>query len=256
MWTRREVVAGGALIVAFSQGQRCCLAANSRAPHSAGCHLADADIDAIYPAGTETRSYIRGDESVIYKSGDSTFDFALAQTLAKLSGMFGVLPGFGYYDDTGSENAYATPRTRINNVNGTVLMGINFLRQLRRLREAPEVAVAGVCAHEYGHILQFKFGLAKKVDAGQPTVKRSELQADYFAGYFAGVRKLERPAYPAAVVALTQYNTGTTDFTRRDFHGTPEERGAAVVRGFEASFRDKKSLNDAIQESTTYVMRL
>jgi hypothetical protein len=256
MWTRREIVAGGALTLLFTGMHNCGCAATLRAPYSAGCHLADADLNAIYPSGTDTRSFITGNEPMIPKSGDADFDFALAQTLAKLSDAFGVLPGFAYYDDYDSENAYATPRSRINRADGTVLMGINFLRRLRRGREYPEVSVAAVCSHEFGHILQYRYGLIQQVDAGQPNVKRSELQADYFAGFFAGLRKLERPSYPAAVVAMTQFSYGRADYGNKDHHGTAEERGAAVVRGFEASFRENKSPKDAIEESTAYVLRL
>jgi predicted metalloprotease len=135
-------------------------------------------------------------------------------------------------------------------------MGVNLLRTLRRGAESPEVGVAAVCSHEFGHILQFKYGLIERVNAGQTTVKRSELQADYFAGYFAGLRKKERPTYPAAVVAVTLFSVGDTAFTEPGHHGTPAERGAAVVKGFEASFRSNKSLSEAIQESTSYVMTI
>jgi hypothetical protein len=255
MWTRRQVAVGGALTLLFTGRSNCC-SANSRAPHSVGCLLADADFDRIYPPNTATVLYIKGDEPIIYKSGDRDFDFALAQTLAKLSDKFEVLPGFAYYDDTGSQNAYATDKVRLTGAAGTVLMGTNMLHRLRASPEYPEVAVATVCSHEFGHILQFKYGLFEKLSVGQPNGKRSELQADYFAGYFAGLRRRERVSYPAAVARTTIFNFGTQDFNNSDFHGTPEERGAAVVRGFEASFQENKNLNDAIQESLAYVLRL
>jgi predicted metalloprotease len=85
-------------------------------------------------------------------------------------------------------------------------------------------------------------------------VKGSELQADYFAGFYAGLRKKERPSYPAAVVAVTQGNYGDTYFNSPTHHGTEAERGAAVVRGFEAAFREGKTLAQAIEESTNYVL--
>jgi predicted metalloprotease len=50
-------------------------------------------------------------------------------------------------------------------------MGINLLKRLMRRGESPDVAVATVCSHEFGHILQFKHGLIEKVDAGHKTVK-------------------------------------------------------------------------------------
>ena len=86
-------------------------------------------------------------------------DFALAQTLAKIAKAFDVLPSFAYYDDTGSPNAYATRRVPLDRADGSVFFGLKFLRKMMNLPEAPEVAVATVSAHEFGHILQFKHSL-------------------------------------------------------------------------------------------------
>jgi hypothetical protein len=55
---------------------------------------------------------------------------------------------------------------------------------------------------------------------------------------------------------MTQFSFGDNNPGNRNHHGTAQERGAAVVRGFESSFRDNKNLSDAIQESTTYVLSL
>lgn len=256
-WTRRETLVGGALTIFFGITPSCCSAqGGSKAPHSRGCLLADEDFETVYPVGTDTSRFVFGNEPIIFKSGDNDFDLALAQMLATMSSKFGVLPGFAYYDDSDGQNAYATKRVRLNNIDGTVLFGISFYKSLRRLREAPEVAIATVCAHEFGHILQFKFGLLGKLNTGQPTVKRSELQADYFAGFFAGIRKRERPTYPAAVAVMTQRSFGDTNFGSPNHHGTPDERGAATAKGFEASFRDNKTLAEAIEESARYVMAL
>jgi hypothetical protein len=254
MWSRRETIAGGMLTLLF--GNCCAHAESSRAPHTFGCCLAKQDVDRVYPAGTDTRVFFSGNEPMIPRSGDRDFDYALAQTLAKISDAFGVLPGFAYYDDSGSLNAYATERTRLDRADGTVLMGINLQRQLRASRDNPDVAVVAVCAHEFGHIVQYRHRLIEKVNAGQPTVKRSELQADYFAGFYAGLRKKERPSYPAAVVAVTQGEFGGNNFSNHTHHGTETERANAVVRGFEAAFREGKSLNQAIEESTNYALTL
>ncbi len=256
MWTRRETVVGGALSLIFTQQSLCSCGAQASMPETAGCYIADQDLNAIYSKGTETRTYIRGDEPIIYSSGDKYFDYALAQTLAMLSRTFEVLPGFAYYDDQRSPNAYATSAVRLARTDGTILFGTELLRRFRGELEYPEVAVAAVCAHEFGHILQFKHALYQKLTAGQPTVKRGELQADYFAGYFAGLRKLARPSYPAAVVAVAMYKLGDSNKTGKDHHGTTKERGAAVVRGFEASFHEGKNLSVAIEESTSYAMHL
>jgi hypothetical protein len=229
MWTRREMALDGSLALLFMSHAKCSCAA-SYAPHSVGCHLADEDLIAILPAGADSeRKYPRGEESIIPHSEDRNFDFSLAQTLALISQQFSVAPGFGYYDDAGAANAYATPAVRLNGPDGTVLMGRNLLRILRSSGEAPDACVAGVCAHEFGHIIQFKHGLFDKVQGTPKVPKRSELQADFFAGYFAGARKREQPSYPAAVVALSIYKLGDSDYTDPEHHGTRDERGAAVV---------------------------
>jgi len=253
VWNRREIIAGGALTLLFCG---CSRADTARTPHTFGCCLASEDVEAVYPNGTDTRMFFTGNEAMIPRSGDRDFDYALAQTLAKISDFFHVLPGFAYYDDYDSHNAYATERTRLNRADGTVLMGINLQRQLRAGHDHPDVAVAAVCSHEFGHILQYRHRLIERVNAGQSTVKRSELQADYFAGYYAGLRKKERPSYPAAVAAVTQGDFGDNNFRSRTHHGTEEERGNAVVRGFAAAYRENKSLDVAIEESSRYVMTL
>ena len=178
---------------------------------------------------------------------------ALAETLAKCADLFEVLPGFAFFDDHNGLNAYATNRVRMQRADGTVLMGQRLLARLLRQPEAPDACVAAVCAHEFGHILQFKLGLADRLKKGQPTVKRVELQADFFAGYFAGTRKRERQAFPAAVFAMTQFTFGDNMVNSPDHHGTADERAAAVVKGFEASYRQKLNLNDAIAASLRYV---
>ena len=53
-----------------------------------------------------------------------------------------------------------------------------------------------------------------------------------------------------------QGDFGDNDFKSRTHHGTQIERANAVVRGFEAAFREGKSLNQAIEESTNYVLTL
>jgi hypothetical protein len=254
MISRRSFIAGsiGSTIAAYCP----VCSAVSLSKKSVGCFLAPEDFDAIESRATRSTAFASGSEAIIWKSGDNNFDLALAQSLAKIANAFEILPGFAFYDDEDSPNAYATPRTNLDKADGSVFFGLNLLKESMAYKEAPEVAVATICAHEFAHILQYKHGLIAVVNANQRTVKNSELQADYFAGYFTGLRKRDLPTYSAAVAALTQFKFGDTSVTGRDHHGTHAERGAAVARGFEAAYREKKSLNDAIQESTNYVMTL
>jgi predicted metalloprotease len=137
-----------------------------------------------------------------------------------------------------------------------VIFGRNLLNRLLKLREAPDVAVAAVVAHEFGHIAQFKNNLKRPLLIGQDSVKRLELHADFLAGYFAGRRKLDRPDFPAAVFATTQYAAGDYRPERVSHHGTPEERANAIVKGFEVAFRDRRSPGEALQIGVKYAQTL
>ncbi len=254
MFTRRQTLAAGLVLACTPVAPA---AAQSPRPprlrHTAGCCLAADELPAFADAREPMRAFFTGNEPIIPRSGDRAFDQALAHTLAKISQVFGVVPGFGYYDDYDAMNAYASATVRMNRADGTVLFGNRMLQRERAQREAPEVAVAAICAHEFGHIVQFKTGLYDRLIAGQPTVKRAELHADFLAGYFAGVRKKEKPDFPAAVFAVTQYHLGDTLTTERIHHGTPEERGAAIVAGFKAAKEQNLAFGEAIGAATRYV---
>jgi hypothetical protein len=258
MIARREVIRLGLLSVTFHScvGGVDALCGQGLRPRVRGCVLPRQHASVFMQSATDPHLYVSGKEPMISNSGDPDFDLALAHTLARLSDVFGVLPGFAYYDDRDGANALATAEARLRNADGTVLFGQRLLAMLLAGRESPEVAVAAVCAHEFGHILQFQRNLDRVVGKGQATVKRVELQADFFAGYFAGLRKRERPDFPAAVFALTQSGFGDTKVGDRDHHGTHEERGKAIEQGFQTAFRDQRSLADAIAISTEYVGRL
>jgi hypothetical protein len=257
MWTRREVLLAGTALVAGAVVEPGAAGAQaSRHNRIYGCRLPAAETSAFFQTATESRLYASGDEPMIPVSGNHDFDLALAHTLAKISDAFDVAPGFAYYDDYDARNAYATSVQRSNGPDGTVLFGKRLLLRCMASHDNPEVGVACVCAHEFGHILQYKLGLDAKLSAGQPTVKRVELHADVLAGYFAGRRKLERPSFPAAVFATTQSAMGDDMIHDPQHHGTPDERAAAIVRGFEVAYRERKSLSQAIQVSTDYAGNL
>jgi hypothetical protein len=167
----------------------------------------------------------------------------------------GVLPGFGYYADGLKKNAYATPLRRLTRSDGTVLFGLNFLKEALAAAEHPAVGVSAICAHEFGHILQYKRGLVR-ILAPNNVVRRIELHADFLSGYFAGTRKREKPDYPAAVFATKAYSIGDTAFDEAQHHGTPDERADAVVHGFQSAYRDRKTLDEAVQIGVNYVSKL
>lgn len=249
MITRRQTVIDGLLTIVFGCTAPCICA--SRETHKIGCVLNSADANG-YLEGVNAQTFSSGTEP-IPRSGNRNFDIVLAHTLANISQTFEVLPGFAYYDDYDGHNAFATPEAKLNHTDGTVLFGQGLLQNLLSGEDHPAISVSAVCAHEFGHILQFKHNLINIVNQGQATVKRSELQADYLAGYYAGVKKTQRQDFNAAVFATTQHSFGDNMKGSPGHHGTPEERAAAIVAGFKLSYNDRKNLSDALVISTAYV---
>jgi hypothetical protein len=189
---------------------------------------------------------------------DSEFDRALAESLGRISIVLKVVPAFTYFDGRESDDgAFAVPRLLYPNTNGTVYFNLALLRKLRKDMETLHLAATAICAHEVAHILQFSHDrLDTQLTDGQPTVKRAELQADYLAGYVAGSVRRERPSYSAANIALALFNIGDTDVTKKQHHGTREERRGAVEEGYFAAYRYQLPLQAAVKESTDYVRRL
>src|SRR3954453_17036354 len=95
-------------------------------------------------------------EQIIASTRNREFDYALALTLSRLTDLFGVLPGFAYSDDHDAENAYATEVRRLLRVDGTVLYGKRYFLSGMSQAESPDVVFTATCAHEFGHIVQFK----------------------------------------------------------------------------------------------------
>jgi hypothetical protein len=256
MITRRDAAVGGLLTIAWSALACTCMANTARPRHSFGCVLAADEVDQFLQRSTGQQMYRTGKEQIVASSGDREFDYALAQTLSRITDTFNVLPGFAYYDDFDGPNAFATTAVRMARADGTVLFGQRYLKRALALPEHPDVAVTAICAHEFGHILQYKLNLRDKILAGQPTVKRMELHADYLAGYYAGALKLKRPKYPAAVFATQQYSAGDLHVNHPSHHGRPDERAAAIVRGFEVAHRERRNLSDAVQIGVKYVQAI
>jgi hypothetical protein len=256
MLTRREVVLGGALTLLW--GSCACAQAEPglRGRHSFGCTLDPAEAEPFLSTATEPQAFdSMTSPKIITSTGNRDFDYALAQTLSHLTDTFGVLPGFCYYDDYDGENAMATASSKLQRADGTVMYGKRYLMRCMSIAESPEAVVSATCAHEFGHIVQYKHRLDGALKQGQPNVKRLELHADFFAGYFAGSRKLAKPDYPAAVFATNRFARGDHNFDAQH-HGTPEERAAAVVRGFETCYRERHNFADAIQIGMNYALSL
>lgn len=251
MILRRQATLGGLLTIFSTFSEGCSSISGEESDARPGCILEASAANELLAKSSRQQLYATGSEPIVASSGDRLFDYALAQTLSKLTDTLGVLPGFAYYD---GDNAFATDQVRMLRADGTILFGTRLLRETLREVEHPDVAVAAVCAHEFGHVVQFKHGLLRDLVRGQSNIKLYELHADFLAGYFAGIRKLEKPAYPAAVFATKLHAMGDSSVNSKDHHGLPTERARAVVRGFETAHRERRSLADAIDLGVQYVI--
>jgi hypothetical protein len=198
MLTRRETLIGGALTLVWGTDPG--RAKDRRGRHGFGCVLEEDEAELFLATATAHQAFQTGDEDIIASTGNREFDYALAQTLSRLTDLFGVLPGFAYYDDYDGENAYATEARRMARVDGTVLYGKRYFLTGMSQAEHPDVVITATCAHEFGHIAQFKHRLIGRLNAGQQTVKRSELHADFLAGYFCRLAQAAKTRLPGCGV--------------------------------------------------------
>jgi hypothetical protein len=245
MITRRRLLIGGAASIAvYPECSRCQEAFE-------GCLITIDQAKALRGSEQVRLSY----SSVETGSGDRDFDRALAETLAFLSDRFFVLPSFAFFSEPGSPNAFASSTRRMVRSDGDVLFGRKLFREIMSRREHPEIGIVSVCAHEFGHIAQYKFGVYNRLVGSSRRVKRLELHADFLSGYFAGIRRLQHPKYPAATFALTQFGLG--DYSDDiEHHGTPDERGAAVVAGYRAGYDERLKFGFALESGIRYVNQI
>jgi hypothetical protein len=220
-------------------------------PTFEGCRITIDQAEALLGSEQLWLSY----NSVETGSGDREFDRALAQTLQFLSDRFFLLPGFAFFNEPGGSNAYACSTRMMGRSDGDVLFGRKLFRTIMSRRERPEIGIVSVCAHEFGHIAQFKYDVYNRLVGFDRRVKRLELHADFLSGYFAGIRKLQHPDFPAATFALTLFDLG--DFSDDiEHHGTPDERGAAVIAGYGAGYEEKLKFGFALESGIRYVKQI
>jgi hypothetical protein len=151
MITRRHLLGGGTVSIALYP-----ICGGCQSLHK-GCSITVDQADALLDSEQVWFSY----NSVTTGSGDRDFDRALAQTLQFLSDRFFVLPGFAFFDESGSPNAFAAHTRRMGRSDGDVLFGRKLFREIMSHRERPEIGIVSVCAHEFGHIAQYKYDILR-----------------------------------------------------------------------------------------------
>lgn len=232
-------------------GCACCpataLAARKPAlPPAAGCTLRSAAAEKELMASLDHSLF--DPARMIYTSGDNRLDRALGLMLADLATAFRVRPGFAFYDDGESPNAVALSRSQLTNTRGTVAFGRNLFRQSMQDQNG-DMFVMGVCAHEFGHILQFQTQYHWRLMEDRPTVKAIELHADYLSGAYVALHGNRYTARQLISLGQGWSRLGSSDYTDPDHHGTSEERLAAIEAGYFFVKRNSKAAIAEIAEA-------
>lgn len=192
-------------------------------------------------------------KNLVLSSGDAETDRHLGAALLRLATTFKVNPGFAFYDDRESPNAFATPATLVGDGPGTVLMGMRYF--VERMAENDDgMTVIATCAHEFGHIHQFTGTYRAELVRLDSTDKPVELHADFLAGFFLATRKREYSNLNLQKVGQ-QYNEklGDNAFDSKKHHGTSEERLAAVTAGFDLGKSTGQDIDQVAAAGVAYV---
>jgi hypothetical protein len=219
-----------------------------------GCCLLNGEEEEFDPDDSDFQ-VSNFDGPMIRSSGDRDLDRSIGVSLTRISDLFTVVAGFGFINDAGAPNAYASPQSRVPGTDGTVFLGLTLLKQLQK--KAPSgVAVMGVLAHEFGHIVQFKSGTHQRLSAGKTTVRLVELHADFLTGYFAGKRGKVNPQLDRQALGNAFNAIGDTAINHPKHHGTPQERVFALSKGFRFGYDQDKDIQSAIKTGIEVVSKM
>jgi len=127
-----------------------------------------------------------GQTTLMQSTGNPRLDLSFGMMLANMANTFAVRPGFAFYNDGNRPNALALRDSYLPNTQGTVLLGRGMLFEQARRSANGDIPLIVICAHEFGHIVQYANNCHERLNRGQKTVKRTELHADFLAGYFLG----------------------------------------------------------------------
>jgi len=166
-------------------------------------------------------------------SGNSQIDKALIAELKRIASVFPINPGFKYIEDP-SPNAFAVRNNIVPGTQGTVYIGLNLIAGEFNGSEFGGVAVAGICAHECGHILQFQTNYDRILASA--TAQLIELHADFFAGFYLGRSKAHSKEH-VGIFARSLVSRGDYDYNSQTHHGTPQQRVRAMSQGYDGSIK-------------------
>ncbi|MBE9127421.1 MULTISPECIES: hypothetical protein [unclassified Coleofasciculus] len=165
-----------------------------------------------FPGVTCTTTYDPNLDALIYGEGNL------------LASIFEVNPAILIIDDWQSPNAFAYWGMTASGFYGTIYLGIRLLRDELFSMDKGFLAVVGIMAHEFAHILQWR-------NQSRLVGKYRELHADFLAGYYFGFKNCI-PHRELCAFARSLFEKGDYNFWNPDHHGTPQERVDAMMMGY------------------------
>lgn len=173
------------------------------------------------------------------RSIDERWFGVIEREATALKRIFGVSAVLVFVKEEGRPNAFADEaplevlrRFKIRDESardGMVFLGVDLLEKEIHSYHRTGFSIPSIIAHEYAHILQFKYGLPFG------DTKRYELHADFVAGWYTAHRSRFVPQNLYESMA-SFYQQGDYEFNDPDHHGTPRERLAAFKAGINLNF--------------------
>jgi hypothetical protein len=201
----------------------------------------------LSPAQVRQRWDLRG------TTGQAFIDNQIKVEAKNMNEAFNVYPGVTYFVTPkgvgGNAHALVEDLFKVK-MDGTVLMGLTLIQEIYdSFGDQGDSALIGILAHEWAHIYQFNDNKLKAM----PVTWR-ELQADFLAGWFLGLRMNEGLILDMKSFSRTVWVLGDFGFTNPDHHGTPKQRTFAMLEGYAyAREVNKWGIKAAVKESLVHI---
>jgi hypothetical protein len=147
--------------------------------------------------------------------------------MSKIAGMWGrTAPTLRFVNDPSNPNS---TYNAISYSTGKIYYGYAIYADAKN--KGGNIVNAMILAHEYGHQLQYIFGLPS---VSESTARPNELEADGFAGYYLRRPNGYNQTSFAQIAAAYEFAQSIGDYqtTSAGHHGTPAQRRSAVRLGF------------------------